>query len=301
MHSGDLLSVLRIGSERNIMRILCSVRHSAFLTVLAFASLVPALTWGQSVQDQLNSAYKGKVLLLRNFYSDSDLEYDQDGAPIGITTVGPWTLADMEITSVAVTARGIEITGNRVGTWFRNGKPDLARIGKLKIHVTRSVSDGDTEKVLRTVLGNIFVEPGEEFGRSAPEYWRFYFGGTDFKSRSAAWRDALREGNPKAAANDALPRPVFTAPVPVSHPDPTYTKAARAHRVEGLSRLGITVDPTGATSNIAILDPLGMGLDDQAVLAVKRWKFRPATKDGHPIQVQVNVDITFKCYSSTCP
>jgi len=36
------------------------------------------------------------------------------------------------------------------------------------------------------------------------------------------------------------------------------------------------------------------GLDDQAVTAMKKWQFKPGTKDGKPVAVRVTVEMTFK-------
>jgi periplasmic protein TonB len=41
---------------------------------------------------------------------------------------------------------------------------------------------------------------------------------------------------------------------------------------------------------------LGMGLDEKALQAVKQWKFEPAMKDGHPVAVQMNVEVSFRLY-----
>jgi periplasmic protein TonB len=39
-----------------------------------------------------------------------------------------------------------------------------------------------------------------------------------------------------------------------------------------------------------------MGLDEQAVNAVERWKFEPAKKDGQPVPVMINVEVNFRLY-----
>lgn len=83
-------------------------------------------------------------------------------------------------------------------------------------------------------------------------------------------------------------------PSPVNqHTDLKYTKEASAHHVEGTSRLGIIVERTGVASHIAILEPLGLGLDEQAILAVRQWKFQPAMMSDQPIRFQTEAEIEF--------
>jgi TonB family protein len=41
---------------------------------------------------------------------------------------------------------------------------------------------------------------------------------------------------------------------------------------------------------------LGMGLDEKAIEAVQKWKFAPGVKDGVPVAVQVNVEVSFRLY-----
>lgn len=269
--------------------------RSVFLVVL-IVSAAPFSMWCQSVQDQLNSAFKGKVLLLRNFYSGDDLSYDQNGKPLGVVTQGPWTLANVEITKVAVAMQGIDIIGNRMGTWYRNGRPDFVRVGKLKIHVTKPISAGDNDTSLRPIFSEIFMEAGEDLRPVVQDYWRNFLDVNDSKSRSAAWQATLKKEGSPIKKSDAQPGQV-TAPRTLSSPDPHYTKEAATHHIEGTSRLGIVVDGTGKANNIAVLDPLGMGLDEQAVLAVKQWRFQPAMKNGESVPVQINVEINFRC----CP
>jgi protein TonB len=60
--------------------------------------------------------------------------------------------------------------------------------------------------------------------------------------------------------------------------------------------LELTVDIAGNPVDIVITRPLGFGLDDQAVKAVKSWKFRPATLKGQPVPARVSVRVTFQLY-----
>jgi TonB family protein len=64
-----------------------------------------------------------------------------------------------------------------------------------------------------------------------------------------------------------------------------------------MSVVSAVVDTTGGTRDVAIMQPLGMGLDEQAVVAVKQWHFTPATLDGQPVPAKVNIEVNFRC----CP
>lgn len=75
---------------------------------------------------------------------------------------------------------------------------------------------------------------------------------------------------------------------------PEYTKAARKAKLQGFVTLSLIVDKQGNPREIHVIRPLGKGLDENAVEALKKWVFFPATKDGAPIDYKAQVDVTFK-------
>jgi TonB family protein len=269
------------------------VRHAVVLLVC-----VPLPIWSQTdrLQKDLNSAYTGKTLLLRNFYSGDDLTYDQGGHLQSTSRQGPWTLAGVEINRIVVTPHDIEIGGNRMGTLYKDGKTSFVQLGKIRIHVAGSISDSDTEAVIHPIFNQIFVGPGEDLRSLLPDYWRPYFEGNSRQSRLAAWQ-ANREENAAPIAASKLSSGIVSAPRAIYSPDPKYTREAKSKHIEGTSRLIVVVNPSGSAENIAIMDPLGMGLDDEAVTAVRQWRFKPAMRSGQPVQVQINVGMDFRC----CP
>jgi protein TonB len=52
----------------------------------------------------------------------------------------------------------------------------------------------------------------------------------------------------------------------------------------------------GKPIQIHVLKSLGYGLDEKAIESVSRYKFRPATLDGHPIAVRIAIEVNFKLY-----
>jgi len=79
-------------------------------------------------------------------------------------------------------------------------------------------------------------------------------------------------------------------------PDPDYSEEARKAKYQGVCVLYVEVGPDGRTHNIHVVRTLGLGLDEKAIEAVKTWKFEPALKDGKPVTVAVNIEVTFHLY-----
>jgi TonB family protein len=66
--------------------------------------------------------------------------------------------------------------------------------------------------------------------------------------------------------------------------------------VQGIVTLMLVVGKDGRPYDIHMRQSLGMGLDEQAIEAVKTWRFRPATLDGKPVDAQIAVEVNFRLY-----
>jgi protein TonB len=87
-----------------------------------------------------------------------------------------------------------------------------------------------------------------------------------------------------------------SAPKAIYAPDPEYSEEARKAKYQGTCVLWLVVGPDGRARDIRVARTLGLGLDEKAMEAVKTWKFEPAMKDGKPVAVQINVEVTFRLY-----
>lgn len=83
-------------------------------------------------------------------------------------------------------------------------------------------------------------------------------------------------------------------PVPLYRPDPEYSEEARKAKYQGVVLLAVVVDANGRVSDVKVLRPLGLGLDEKAIEAVQKWKFKPAMKDGHAVAVSANIEVNFR-------
>lgn len=89
------------------------------------------------------------------------------------------------------------------------------------------------------------------------------------------------------------PPPCATPPRAVFLPPPKYSSKASDAQYEGTCELSVIVGTDGRTSDIRVLSAVGMGLDEEAIKAVKRWKFKPAMQDGKAAPVQIAVAVDF--------
>jgi protein TonB len=85
-----------------------------------------------------------------------------------------------------------------------------------------------------------------------------------------------------------------TAPALVYKVEPEYSEEARKAKYQGTVLLYIQVDPTGKAVNMRVLHSLGLGLDEKAMEAVKKWKFKPGFKDGKPVTVEAQIEVNFR-------
>ena len=104
-------------------------------------------------------------------------------------------------------------------------------------------------------------------------------------------------GTDKAVGADRC----VTAPKVLSTVPPKYSDEAVKAKLEGEVHLLATIGSDGQARDIQVVRGLGMGLDEQAIEAVKQWRFEPATLDGKPVAVRINFDIKFRLDSVMPP
>jgi len=84
-----------------------------------------------------------------------------------------------------------------------------------------------------------------------------------------------------------------SAPTVISRVEPEFTEEARQANFQGNVAIQLIVDQQGNPQNIHVVRRLGMGLDEKAVEAVRQYRFHPATYQGHPVAVQIVIDVDF--------
>lgn len=77
-------------------------------------------------------------------------------------------------------------------------------------------------------------------------------------------------------------------------PEPEFSEAARKAGYQGTCVLSLIVGANGRPRDIRAVRKLGMQLDEEAIRALKEWKFEPAQKDGKPVAVSIEVEFSFQ-------
>jgi protein TonB len=82
-------------------------------------------------------------------------------------------------------------------------------------------------------------------------------------------------------------------PVALYKPEPEYSDDARRARLTGEVLVQLVIDEHGRTRDFKIVRSLGLGLDEEAVKAVSKWRFKPAVKNGKPVAILGEVYVGF--------
>ncbi|HEX4322870.1 MAG TPA: energy transducer TonB [Acidobacteriaceae bacterium] len=87
-------------------------------------------------------------------------------------------------------------------------------------------------------------------------------------------------------------------PRAIFQPEAEFSDEARRAKYEGTVVVTLIVDANGNPQNVHVTRTLGMGLDEKAVEAVQKYKFKPAVeqKTGKPVPVMVSVEVRFRLY-----
>ena len=103
--------------------------------------------------------------------------------------------------------------------------------------------------------------------------------------------------SPQASSDSAVHRvnePGISAPKVKYTSEPEYTEEARRNHIEGTVIIHAIIGQDGKIHDPVVKKSLGHGLDEEAIVAVKRWAFVPAKKNGSPVSVFVDISVTFR-------
>jgi TonB family protein len=243
----------------------------------------------QEVEDALTTELKDKILTLRAFYPDERLRFVADGRYLGKSTPRSWTLwANIAVARVAVKRESLVLQGERIFAVRGNKDHEFQYVRskkKVKVQI-EFAGEPITVQSAHSALAKIFLSKNERLSSFVPPEWQQIVRQAEepqtlHSSVSTAGQQALKVGT-----GITPPRVVFS-------PDPFYEEEARRVGYQGRVVLWTVLDEQGKILDLRIARPLGMGLDERAIEAVRRWRFEPAKKDGVPVRIQLNIEVNF--------
>ncbi len=280
-------------------------RSAIALLALTLCPLRPA--WADGLEKQVKFDYLDKVLTLRHFYSGEHLKFNSDGTLQGNAPIGPWTLdGQIEVEDVGLHGAQLVIKGRRIhriidaqhnlGDQLRiveknndkKSKELMKELRRQKVEIEiQLASEKPDGKEVASAIDAVYLTSPESMMDIVPSYWRAYFAKQEGKPQSSP--------NQKKIAFYKVGGGVIPPHVTIS-PDPEYSDDARKAKYQGTVIIWLVVDSSGAPTDLQIVRPIGMGLDEKAIAAISTWKFEPAQKDGEPVPVAINVEVTFRLY-----
>jgi TonB family protein len=120
--------------------------------------------------------------------------------------------------------------------------------------------------------------------------------GSGIGSRDSAVSPSGRTVGPDGADGGAVYKVGggVSPPAVIFKVDPEYSEEARKAKYSGSVGLFVIVDAEGNPQDIQVSKSLGLGLDEKAIEAVQKWKFKPAMKDGQPVNVRISIEVLFR-------
>jgi TonB family protein len=85
-----------------------------------------------------------------------------------------------------------------------------------------------------------------------------------------------------------------SAPALIYKVEPEYSEEARKAKFQGTVVLYVVVDEKGNPRDLRVIRPLGLGLDEKAIEAVQKWRFRPGMLQGKPVPVAATIEVNFR-------
>jgi len=247
-----------------------------FLAVLFFHA---AAANCESVKDALNHKYKKQVLALRSPLTAGNQKFDSAGHSLKGAPNSGWLIyGGIYVEKLNLTKDTLRLEGPRAAfiPEKKNGKPVLIRFSKsqwIEIHLDQPLNSlNDAE----AVMDRIFFITAEAPGHAWPELRRVGDNTPD--------DEIYHVGN-----GIVPPRPTYT-------PEPEYSEEARHARYQGTVVMKILINNAGDVVRVRLERSLGMGLDEKAMEGVTHWRFTPATHNGQPVAVEMNIETSFNLY-----
>jgi TonB family protein len=153
--------------------------------------------------------------------------------------------------------------------------------------VTTTLYAAHATKVLRDALDQIFAQAFDDGMMAAmPDFWKLYY-------QAVADKVDYRPKDPSIYRQNTVDQKARL----LTNFEPDSNEFAQAAAVAGMALYHTVIGPDGKAGEIAVARPIGFGLDENAVAAIRKASFQPAMKDGKPVPVLLDLVVQFRIFS----
>ncbi|HEY1904271.1 MAG TPA: energy transducer TonB [Terracidiphilus sp.] len=153
--------------------------------------------------------------------------------------------------------------------------------------VTTTTSQAHANRMLRDALGAVFAPSLDQRMMAAmPDFWKLYY-------QAVAAKADYRPADPAILRQNTVDQKAHL----LTSFEPDSNDFAQAAGVAGMALYHTVIGADGKPGEIAVARPIGFGLDENAVAAIRKAKFSPAIKDGKPVPVMLDLVVQFRIFS----
>ena len=293
----------------------CAIAAVALVTVVSSQS-----SRADDIEQHLRDEYQGKISVLRGFYSGGRLSYDSSGALVSTATSGDWTSDGLvRVEHLRLSHQHLTIETKRQLVIQLEAKSfQLLEDRDLENRHLKIEADmgGLSIEQADAAMAKIFLTAQDELANLVSDYWkpcvRVAAAGKDpsftFSSELLRVPGVAATGSNGPGAIE--PSKVLSAncgsqgvgvkratpPRAIYSTSPEFSDRARREKYQGVVVLTLVVNEEGLPEYVHITKPLGLGLDEEALDCVKKWRFKPGEKDGQPVSTQISVEVDFHLF-----
>jgi TonB family protein len=269
-------------------------RFLRIVSLWLFALLLPCNLAAQSRGDiatELAKQMENNVFALAAPVRGNKLAFTADGKPV--KTLEPGSVAvhsAFYVESVKVD-KVITMEARRLVIYYDENRKPRATATRERLEIQQELpSNATMQKVLtsvRTLLRNddLFAAVPPPLSIPAP------FPPLDPANQVVVFGNTAAGQSVYRVSNRVKPPKVISAP------DPSYPEDMKQQKKEGTLVVLVVLDSNGSIYNLQVARRLfGREFSDAAAAAVGTWKFQPASLDGRPVAVAINVEVNFRLY-----
>jgi TonB family protein len=258
------------------------LRSVLWLLIILTCSGSVASAQSDALEKQVVAALRGKILTLKTFRKNGRVELDGAGQIKNKGETGPWTIySRFVVTKIELSDSRLRVGGPRI-IHYRDPvqKQIVGARSDMNIDVDIDITQGASAADISAAIARTFAG-AEGLAPYVPEYWRPYVEGKSESLTCAPATTTVRIGGNVAAANL------------LTQVRPRYPEEAKRFLVQGVVVLQALITETGDVGRLLIIEPVGAGLDENAVEAVSQWKYKPTLLNGAPVCVVTTITVNY--------